>query len=114
MQKWTGDTPIGTEDFNAFDGVNYDDGQTNTANMTVGAYNTINIANFDLIQKGGYTKICVRSSRDIECVGPPAGAPRSEYVQFSTTEGTYYPKLVVTYLIPVGKIAYTDGLVCIA
>jgi hypothetical protein len=111
LQKWTDDEPIGLEDFTAYDGVNYDDGLTNTANMTTSAYNDINIVNFDLIEKGGYTKICVRSSRDIECVGPPAGGSYNEYVRFSTNEGGYPPLLVVTYEVPVAKRIVGDGLV---
>jgi len=110
VQKWTGDTPIGTEDFAAFDGVNYDDGGWNTAGKATGQYYDINIVNFDLIEKGGYTKVCLRSQRDIDCVGPPAGATNREYVGFSSNEGGDPPKLYIVYTIPVVKRLIGDAL----
>jgi len=95
LQKWTGDTPIDLGDYNQFDGQNYDDGAFNTANFQIGQFNTITISDFNLITKAGYTKICVRSSRDITET-PPTG---DEYIQaYAYEEGlNYCPQLVVTW-----------------
>lgn len=96
LQKWTGETPIGTEDFTLYDGVNYDDGNFNTANFHVDAWNDIIITNFTLIQQGGYTKICIRSSRDISETPPTI---TGEYVSAYTSldESSYAAKLTVYY-----------------
>lgn len=100
IQKWTGDTPIDTGDFTAYDGINYDDGTYNTSNFIKDDYNTINISNFDIITKGGYTKICLRSSRDISKTAPSLNT--NEYVGFYTTEwgSGYWPLLEITYTTP--------------
>lgn len=94
LQKWTGDTPIDTGDYNQFDGTNYDDGFS-TSGFTTSGYNEITISNYDLITKAGNTRICVRSSRDISSTTPSG----NEYVQFYSYEkgAGYEPILEVTY-----------------
>jgi len=108
LQKWTGDTPIDTGDYNQFDGTNYDDGNFNTSSFTTTGYNDIIISNFNLITKAGYTKICVRSSRDISSTAPTG----DEYVQILTYDnGSNYPILHIEYTTaaPVkGKILHLD------
>jgi len=106
LQKWTGDTPIALDDYNQFDGVNYDDGNFNTANLVGGVPNNITISDFSLINKVGNTLICVRSSRDIDGVEPTG----DEYFIISSYEGGGYvtqPHLVVTYTVP--NVAPTIG-----
>jgi hypothetical protein len=76
IQKWTGDTPIDTGDFNSFDGTNYDDGLFSTVAWADSAWNNVTISNFTLITKGGNTLICYRSSKDISSTAPTGG----EYV----------------------------------
>jgi len=95
IQKWTDDTPINTGDFNEFDGVNYDDGGFSTSSFTTSGYNTITISDYSIINKGGYTRLCLRSSRDIGSNTPS----QPEYVNvYSYDYGTgYYPTLEVTY-----------------
>jgi len=70
VQKWTGDTPVELEDYNQFDGVNYDDGTFNTNMIVQNEYNAINITNFDVINKTGYTLLCIRSDREINAMTP--------------------------------------------
>ena len=109
LQKWTGDTPITTGDFNSYDGINYDDGNFNTSSFTTYGYNDIIISNYNLITKGGYTKICIRSSRDIN-----SNIPRGdEDISYYTYEqgSSYYPILYIEYTTaaPVkGRILHLD------
>jgi len=95
LQKWTGDTPIDTGDYNQFDGTNYDDGNFYTSSWSTSGYNDITISNYNLITKAGYTKICVRSSRDISSTTPSG----EEYVFiYAYEQGTgYYPVLHIEY-----------------
>lgn len=97
LQKWTGDTPITLDDFNQFDGVNYDDGNYNSSNYINNAYNTVTISNFDLIMKSGNTLICVRSSKDISSTVPT----KNEMLRFcafgTPYEEGHIPKLTVTW-----------------
>ena len=95
IQKWTGDTPIDTGDYNQYDGVNYDDGGFSTSSFTTSGYNTITISDYSIINKGGYTRLCLRSSRDIGSNTPT----QPEYVNvYSYDKGTgYYPILEVVY-----------------
>ena len=96
LQKWTGDTPIDTGDYNQFDGINYDAGNFSTSSFTEDAYNIIYISNYNLVTKGGYTKICIRSDRDISETIPT----NSEYVyvtSYDYGDANKYPLLNVTY-----------------
>jgi hypothetical protein len=92
LRKWTGDTPITPEDFTQYDTINYDDGSFNASN-TVDGWNSINIVNFRLINIGGYTKICMLSSRDLNADPPPA----NEFIYFYGAGGGYSPMLKITY-----------------
>ena len=96
LQKWTGDTPLSASDFNNFDGTNYDDGNFSTSSYTTTGYNEIVISNYNLITKGGYTKICVRSNYDISS-SAPAG---NEYIFTRSYDAgsSYYPILHIEYL----------------
>jgi len=95
VQKWTGDTPIDTGDYNQFDGVTY--GTFGGGSFHTDAWNEITISEpGDLIEKGGYTKICLRSSKDINGIAPN----NYDLVQFYDAvlnEGAYPPTLEVTY-----------------
>ena len=98
LQKWTGDTPIDTGDYNQFDGVNYDDGEFDTSGFISDAYNTITISNFDLITKEGNTLICVRSNRDIS--ETPPSKFYHEYVAIGSSKySPWQPKLEVTWTV---------------
>ncbi|MCS7124530.1 MAG: DNRLRE domain-containing protein [Candidatus Bathyarchaeota archaeon] len=101
IQKWTGDTPVTTDDYNQFDGVNYDDGTFNTANFLTWQWNVITISNFNIINKTGYTTICLRSSRDINS-NTPTGA---EFVHVFAKDwlGNRPPFLEITYSYPLPK-----------
>ena len=92
LRKWTGDTPITPEDFTQYDTINYDDASFNASNVIDG-WNSINIANFTLINIGGYTKICMLSSRDLDADPPPT----NEYIDFYSAGGQYPPMLTITY-----------------
>ena len=93
LQKWVGDTPITLSDFTEFDGISYDDGNFDTSNFS--SWNTITVSNFSLIKKAGYTKICVRSNRDVEQIEPS----EFEYVGVHSYEegSTKRPKLTVSW-----------------
>lgn len=94
LQKWTGATNgVSGNDFDDFDGINYDDGLFSTASFSLTLYNNITITNFALIQLGGYTDICIRSDREIAATPPP----NNEYVMLDGTGLPQPPKLVVTY-----------------
>ena len=98
LQKWTGDTPITTDDYTQYDGINYDDGNFHTSNFTTSGYNEIVISNFSLITKAGYTKICVRSSRDISETAP-TNFECVDFYSYEQGEG-YRPYLNITYSPP--------------
>lgn len=70
IQKWTGDTPINTADYNQFDGINYDNGLFSTSSWVVDGWNNITLSTFSVITTGGNTLICLRSSRDISSTVP--------------------------------------------
>jgi len=95
LQKWTGDVLIDTGDYNQFDGINYDDGTFNTSSFVTDGWNKIVISNFDLINKEGYTKICVRGSGDVSRT-PPTDY---EYVIVYSYDNdtSYAPYLQITY-----------------
>jgi hypothetical protein len=108
IQKWltangivaTG-TGVETAAYSEFDGVNYDDGLFNTSNWIVGAWNTINITNFDCITKRGHTDLCVRSSRDIDNIPPTIGIFEEirGYIWIAYPDPGFYvePQLEITY-----------------
>lgn len=93
VQKWTGEVPIGTGDYNQFDSVSYDDGNFNTASWSSGAWMNVTITNFDLITKGGTTYVCIRSDEDILNSAPAD----TEKVSFASYEQGSYPRLEITY-----------------
>lgn len=94
IQKWTDDTPINTDDYNKFDGVNY--GSFPTVSWKEVSWNTIMIQNLDLIQKASTTKICLRSSRDISATTPMGLEGCDFHGKYPTLE--YMPYLVIRYL----------------
>ncbi|MCJ7425133.1 hypothetical protein MUP01_12835, partial [Candidatus Bathyarchaeota archaeon] len=98
LQKWTDDTPITLDDFNEFDGINYDDGNYNSSNFIKGSYNMITISNFELITESGNSLICVRSSKDISSTPPT----QIEQLSFMSYEEGHSPKLIVTWEIVAG------------
>lgn len=95
IRNWTANTPITTADYNSYGTSNFDDENFNTASFTTSGYNNITIADFDIIEKEGYTLLCVMSSRDLGN-NQPSG---SEYVQVDTYEegSSKYPLLEITY-----------------
>lgn len=84
------------EDFYLGDG-----GSLNTANMTASQFNEIDLNDGGIgwINIGGTTKLCLRSSRDIN--GDPSAAGKIDWISFYTQAQTgppdYRPVLVVTY-----------------
>ncbi|MEM2972501.1 MAG: hypothetical protein QW270_08825 [Candidatus Bathyarchaeia archaeon] len=60
---------------------------------------TLNAEGLNWIEKGGWTKLCLRSSHDIDNVAPTLG--KDEYVTFFATEHGWKsaPKLYVTYTV---------------
>ena len=91
IQKWTGDNPLDTNDYNQFDGTNY--GSRDLSSWVDYSYNDISISNFALIQKAGYTKICLRSSNDISSTVPTG----FETLRIDDWILRFPPKLVITY-----------------
>jgi hypothetical protein len=99
--------PLQNTDFNK----NYysgNGGSINTNNINTGQYNNIslNSTGRGWINLGGTTKLCLRSSRDINA-NPPAfgdyvGAPGHEDIDvYSSEQGSgYQPKLIITYTTP--------------
>lgn len=99
-QKWTGSLPIGTGDFNQFDGINYDDNTFYSGTfIEQSQYNNMTLTNFTLIEMGGATKICLRNDRDISSTAPIPPNNR-EYCQIATyddADAGHRPTLEVTY-----------------
>ncbi|HWR27660.1 MAG TPA: M28 family peptidase, partial [Candidatus Thermoplasmatota archaeon] len=87
--------PLQTSDYNKalYSG---DGGKLNTASL-VNGYNNISLNSTGLgwINRTGWTKLCLRSSRDISGIAPTG----NEYVTFySSTQGSAtIPKLIITY-----------------
>lgn len=98
LQNWTGTTPIETADYNSFGSINYDNNDFSTSGWSLTGYNNITISNTTLIVKGGYTRICIRSSRDVNSDTPTG----SEFVSFKTRDFSTDsdPRLEVTYNEP--------------
>jgi len=70
-------------------------GQLDTAYLTTGYNNiTLNSAAFTWIDCDGVTKLCLRSSRDINALEP---STLEEYVKFATAESSNPPKLYITF-----------------
>jgi hypothetical protein len=78
-------------------------GYLSTTSFITTGYNniTLNTTGLKWINKTATTKLCVRSSRDIESTspGPPMITDRNEYVVVYAQEGgaSYIPKLHITY-----------------
>lgn len=74
-------------------------GSINTADITESQYNTITLNSNGKawINKGGTTKLCLRSSRDIAGT-VPTGAEQV-IIYASEKGGDYRPKLTITYTI---------------
>jgi len=89
------DDPLKATDYNKshYSG---DGGQFNTNGFTTG-YNaiTLNSTGLGWINQSGWTRLCLRSSRDISGTSPTG----SEYIGvYSSEQGSgYQPKLVITY-----------------
>jgi len=95
LQKWTGDTPITISDFTEFDGINYDDGLKGSSNWGATS-NYINVTDFSLINKTGYTRICLRSDQDINET-PPTTSEYFVFQDYSILPGvTPYLQIIVT------------------
>jgi len=107
LQNWTdGADGLDTDDYSKFDGINYDDGLFSTSSWDLAVYNNITITNFDLISKGGYTDIFIRSSRDISSTAPSG----QEYVLADDTGDPQPSKLEVTYTSALApEYDYVDG-----
>lgn len=78
VQKWTGETPITLDDFNAYDGINYDAGNFSASNVIIDDWNCICLSNLSIIVKGGITRLIIMSSRDLNSIQPSG----LEYVSF--------------------------------
>jgi len=76
-----------------------DGGSVNTSGFSVGGGNvfTFNLTGRTWINTTGYTKLCLRSNRDINSLAPPDDS--KEYVSFYSSTGgkTMMPKLIVSY-----------------
>jgi hypothetical protein len=93
IQNWT-EPPCNWTDYDAFDGVNYDDGLFNTVSWNISGWNNITLTNFAIIDKQGYTDIMVRSSSDVDSDAPVGW----EIVEFyGYLEYAKEPRLEVTY-----------------
>ena len=99
IQNWTEGNGAwaDTTDYDGFDGINYDDGTSNTASWVEQTYNNITLSNFDVISKTGYTEVMVRSSRDVNS-NTPTGYELLACGDYHNTAQD--PQLVVTYSIP--------------
>jgi hypothetical protein len=95
-------SPLQTTDY--YQG-NYtgDGGSMNTSNFTTTGYNTItlNTQGRSWVNLTGTTKLCLRSSRDIN-QNTPINPGSNEYIQTYTTEKGigYIPKCIITYMLP--------------
>lgn len=82
-------------------------GTFNTSGFSTSGYNDITISDTSVITKGGTTKLCLRSSRDIDSIAPTV----NEYVEVYTQEkGTgYIPKLEITWRLPSSTPGLSPG-----
>jgi hypothetical protein len=94
--------PLQTSDY--YQG-NYtgDGGSMNTSDFITTGYNTItlNERGESWVNLTGTTKLCLRSSRDIN-QNPPTKTDPNEYIEiYSAEKGTgYKPKCIITYMLP--------------
>jgi hypothetical protein len=108
LQNWTeASDGISTADYNAFDGINYDDGLFDTTSWSLTEYNNITISNLNLININGNTTIFIRSSRDISSTPPTVGIP--EFVRAAEVGGIRPAKLEVTYTTVTPEYDYVDS-----
>ncbi|MFH1101064.1 MAG: DUF2341 domain-containing protein [Methanobacteriota archaeon] len=97
--------PLETSDFD-YTKYSGDGGSLNTTSFITTGYNTIplNSDGFSWINPTGTTKLCLRSSRDINQQGAPGGSPidQNEYVVVYAQEkgAGYKPKLIINYTMP--------------
>ncbi|RLI85623.1 MAG: hypothetical protein DRP01_05835 [Archaeoglobales archaeon] len=107
--------PIETTDYN-YQYYSGDGGSFNTSEITTTGtyYNiTLNSVGLGWINKSGYTKLCLRSSRDINNIAPTG----YESVFIGSKEGGYPAKLYITYTATVWRYIffgpyYEDGTAC--
>jgi len=74
-----------------------DGGSVNTSSASVGSYLDIplNSTGISWINKGGETKFCLRSRKDIDSIAPTD----DEYIWFSSADSRSYPILEITYVV---------------
>jgi hypothetical protein len=88
---WTGDTPIGTEDFLQWQSTIY--GSISTREIGTG-WKNITLST-DAVKLADYTRLCLISSRDISATSPTT----FEYVDIGSSESGNSPTLIVTYYV---------------
>jgi len=72
-------------------------GSRNTSEISGIGYWNITITDFTIINVNGYTKLCLRSSRDIEEIAPTPFVYEFLYVKSAEAGSSYAPKLYITY-----------------
>jgi len=73
-------------------------GSRNTSEISGAGYWNITLTDFSIINKNGYTKLCLRSNKDIESIVPTQDAILEYIIIYSADAGSNYaPKLYVTY-----------------
>lgn len=100
IQNWTEMDGLypSTSDYDAFDGVNYDDGAFSTSSWSTSGYNNITLSNFTIIETEKSTAFCVRASNDI---GTPYPANNSCVLPFfSDATGTSKDPLLEIIYVP--------------
>jgi parallel beta-helix repeat protein len=99
IQGWTGDTPINTGDYNQYDSSN--NGNISTSSFVTGGWNTIPITNYGILKRESWTKICLRSNRDVDSTVPTG----NEYITIYTYDqgASYAPYLEINYTAPLPK-----------
>lgn len=71
-----------------------------TGSMGADTYIYFNQSGLDYINKTGWTKIIIRSHRDIDSIPPISGI--TEQIYFYSADSSYPPKLTIEYFIPTG------------
>jgi len=98
LDIWTDERQVfNTSDFSLKADAVYGSLSTNSLSLT--GFNTIQLTDVSLVQKGSYTTICLRSSHDISGI-PPVGATDERVLLWGTTpiEPTKQPYLEVSYV----------------
>jgi len=73
-------------------------GSRNTSEISGAGYWNITLTDFSIINKNGYTKLCLRSNKDIESIAPTQEVINEDIVIYSADAGSNYaPKLYITY-----------------